>query len=111
MRSLLRCKASHFVFIFVDFDTSESTFCQHFVYIVDKFESKNDIVSHNEMNSHAVDASFFDGELSDLFGIVILEFKRNVSFGSIRTDQLDCQKLNLCWLVFFESFFFDVSKQ
>jgi hypothetical protein len=65
---------------------SESTFCHKFVNIVDELESEDDIVPDNKVNSHAVDATFFDGEFSHLLGIVIFEFEENIAFGSVWTD-------------------------
>lgn len=87
------------------------TFCKQLVDVVDKLKTKYDIVPDKEMNSHAIDASFFNGELSDYFGIMILEVQNDTAFRSFRAYQFDFYDLHFCWLIFFQRLFFDVSQQ
>lgn len=87
------------------------TLRHEFVDIVDEFESEDDIVADDEVNAHAVERAFFDGELAHLLGIMISEFELDVAIWSSLSDQLNAHDLHLCRLVLFQLFFLDVSEQ
>lgn len=89
----------------------QHTFCQHFVHVIDKLETENDIVSHVEVNSHAVDASFFDFEPPHLLWVVVFKLEGNVSSWSALTNEVNLDNLYFCGLVFFQILFFNVSQK
>lgn len=63
------------------------------------------------MDAHAVERSFFDGELSNLFLVVISEIELNVSVRPSLAYQLDPQDLDLCGLIFFQLLLLDIAEQ
>jgi len=61
------------------------TFCQQFIYVVDKFKSENDIVSDVEMNSHAIEGSLFNGKLSHNLWVMMFKIENDVAIRSVGT--------------------------
>jgi len=75
------------------------TFSQQFVDVINKFKAKDQIVSDNKMNAHAVHTAFFYREFSDVFNIMILEIQRDVASWSALAHDLNLNDLHLGWLV------------
>ena len=63
------------------------------------------------MHSHAIKATFFDSELSDFLQVLIFEVQEYISFGPVGTNQFNLQNFHLSWLIFLQSFFFDIPKK
>lgn len=104
MLFLLRSEASHLVLILVDLG-------QHLVDVVHKLQSEYDVVSHDEVDTHAVNRPFLDLELPDFFRVVIAERKSNVSLWSALANQFDLDYLHLSRLILLQLLLFYVTQK
>ena len=87
------------------------TLGQHLVDVVHKLQSEYDIVSHDEVDTHAVNRCFLDLELPDFFWIVVAERKSNVSLWSALANQFDLDYLHLCRLILLQLLLFYVTQK
>lgn len=87
------------------------TLCQQLIDVVNELKTKYDIVPDQEVNSHAIDAAFFNGELPDYFRVVVLEIEDNSPLWSVGANQFNFYDFYFCWFVFFKSLLLDVSEE
>ena len=92
-------------------DNPYHTLGQQLVDIVHKLQSEYDIVSHYEVNAHAVDRSLLDLEFPDLFWIMVAERKSDVSLWPTLANQFDLDYLHLSWLILFQLLLFYVTQK
>jgi hypothetical protein len=92
-------------------DNLNFTFCHEFVDVIDELEAKDDVISNHEVNTHAVEGSFFDCKLAHLLLIVVSEVELNVAVGPALAYKLNSHYFHFCRLVLLQSFLLDVSQQ
>lgn len=88
-----------------------STLRQELIDVVNELKAKYDIVPDKEMDSHAIDTAFFNGELPNYFRIVVLEIQHDTAFWPIRAYEFNFYDFYFCGFVFFKSLLLDVSEE